>query len=238
VTFWDVFGEQGHPVRATVSDMGPLLLARMLDLNETQEGVLNIVFKIADDNGLLLLDLKDLRAMLQYVGDNAAQFTTEYGNVSPASVGAIQRGCCSSSSRAASKFFGEPARHRRPDADRRDGRGVINILAADKLMNSPRLYATFLLWLLSELFEHLPEVGDLDKPKLVFFFDEAHLLFNDAPKALLDKVEQVVRLIRSKGVGVYFVTQNPLDIPDTCSASSATACSTRCAPSRRATRRR
>lgn len=215
-TLWDVFGEQGHPVRATVSDLGPLLLGRMLNLNETQEGVLQLVFKIADDQGLLLLDMKDLRAMCQHVGDNAAQFTTQYGNISAASIGAIQRGLMQIESQGGDRFFGEPmlniADFMQTDAQ---GRGVVNILAADKLMNSPRLYATFLLWLLSELFEHLPEVGDLDSPKLVFFFDEAHLLFNDAPKALLERIELVVRLVRSKGVGVYFVTQNPLDIPET-----------------------
>jgi DNA helicase HerA-like ATPase len=215
VTFWDVFGEMGHPVRATVSEMGPLLLGRMLNLNETQEGVLNLVFKIADDNGLLLLDLKDLRAMLQYVGDNAKEFTTQYGNISAASIGAIQRGVLQLESQGGEQFFGEPALNlddmMQTDAQ---GRGVLNILYADKLMQSPKVYSTFLLWLLSELFEHLPEVGDPDKPKLVFFFDEAHLLFNDAPDVLLDKIEQVVRLVRSKGVGVYFVTQNPLDIPD------------------------
>jgi hypothetical protein len=214
-TLWDVFGEQGHPVRATVSDMGPLLLARMLNLNDTQAGVLNLVFKIADDNGLLLLDLKDLRAMLQHVGDNASQFTTEYGNISPASVGAIQRGLLQIETQGGDQFFGEPMLNigdfMQTDAN---GHGVVNILAADKLMNSPRLYATFLLWMLSELFEQLPEIGDPDKPKLVFFFDEAHLLFNDAPKVLIERIELVVRLVRSKGVGVYFVTQNPLDIPD------------------------
>jgi DNA helicase HerA-like ATPase len=205
----------GHPVRSTVSEMGPLLLARMLNLNDTQEGVLALVFKIADDNGLLLLDLKDLRAMLQYVGDNAKDFTTEYGNISAASVGAIQRGLLQLETQGGDKFFGEPALNL-DDMMQTDtqGRGVINILSADKLMQAPKVYATFLLWLLSELFENLPEVGDQDKPKLVFFFDEAHLLFNDAPDALLDKIEQVVRLVRSKGVGVYFVTQNPLDIPD------------------------
>ncbi|MFN4360458.1 MAG: helicase HerA-like domain-containing protein [Hylemonella sp.] len=215
-TLWDVFGEQGHPVRATVSDLGPLLLGRMLNLNDTQEGVLQLVFKIADDQGLLLLDLKDLRAMCQYVGDNAAQFRTEYGNISAASIGAIQRGLLQIEEQGGSRFFGEPMLDI-ADFMQTDGRGhgVVNVLAADKLMNSPRLYATFLLWLLSELFEQLPEVGDLDKPKLVFFFDEAHLLFNDAPKALLERIELVVRLVRSKGVGVYFVTQNPLDIPDT-----------------------
>jgi DNA helicase HerA-like ATPase len=215
-TLWDVFGAQGHPVRATVSDLGPLLLGRMLNLNETQEGVLQLVFKIADDQGLLLLDLKDLRAMCQHVGDNASQFTTEYGNISAASIGAIQRGLLQIESQGGDKFFGEPmlniADFMQTDSQ---GHGVVNVLAADKLMNSPRLYATFLLWLLSELFEQLPEVGDLDKPKLVFFFDEAHLLFNDSPKALLERIELVVRLVRSKGVGVYFVTQNPLDIPDT-----------------------
>jgi len=213
-TLWDVFGEQGHPVRATVSDMGPLLLGRMLNLNETQAGVLNLVFKIADDNGMLLLDLKDLRAMLQYVGDNASEFTTRYGNVSAASVGAIQRGLLQVESQGGEKFFGEPMLNISDFMQTVDGKGVINILAADKLMNSPRLYATFLLWMLSELFEQLPEVGDPDKPKLVFFFDEAHLLFNEAPKVLIERIELVVRLVRSKGVGVYFVTQNPLDIPD------------------------
>ncbi|WP_374509945.1 helicase HerA-like C-terminal domain-containing protein [Niveibacterium sp.] len=214
--FWDVFGGAGHPVRATISDMGPLLLARLLNLNDTQAGVLQLVFKIADDSGLLLLDMKDLRAMVQHVGDNAKQFTTEYGNVSAASIGAIQRGLLSIEQEGADKFFGEPMLDI-ADLMQTDqkGRGVINILAADKLYGSPRLYSTFLLWMLAELFEHLPEVGDLDKPKLVFFFDEAHLLFNEAPPALLEKIEQVVRLIRSKGVGVYFVTQNPLDIPDT-----------------------
>jgi DNA helicase HerA-like ATPase len=214
-TLWDVFGEQGHPVRATVSDMGPLLLARMLALNETQQGVLNLVFKIADDNQLLLLDMKDLRAMLQYVGDNAKDFTTEYGNVSAASIGAIQRGLMQIEEQGGDKFFGEPMLDIGDFMQTVDGKGVINILAADKLMNAPRLYATFLLWMLSELFEMLPEVGDLDKPKLVFFFDEAHLLFKDAPGALVERIELVVRLVRSKGVGVYFVTQNPLDVPDT-----------------------
>ena len=214
VTFWDVFGEQGHPVRATITDLGPLLLARMLDLNETQTGVLNLVFKIADDNGMLLLDLKDLRAMLQYVGDNAKDFTTQYGNVSAASVGAIQRGLLQIESQGGEKFFGEPMLNISDFMQTLSSKGVINILAADKLLNSPRLYATFLLWMLSELFEQLPEVGDLDKPKLVFFFDEAHLLFNEAPKVLIERIELVVRLVRSKGVGVYFVTQNPLDIPD------------------------
>ena len=215
VTLWDVFGEQGHPVRATISDLGPLLLARMLNLNETQAGVLQLVFKIADDQGLLLLDMKDLRAMCQQVGDNTAQFTTEYGNISAASIGAIQRGLMQIESQGGDKFFGEPMLNIE-DFMQTDpaGRGVVNVLAADRLMNSPRMYATFLLWLLSELFEALPEVGDLDKPKLVFFFDEAHLLFTDAPKALVERIELVVRLVRSKGVGVYFVTQNPLDIPD------------------------
>jgi DNA double-strand break repair helicase HerA and related ATPase len=214
VAFWDVFGAAGHPVRATISDMGPLLLARLLGLNDTQEGVLNLVFKIADDAGLLLLDTKDLRAMLQHVGDNAAQFTTAYGNVSAASVGAIQRGLLALESQGAGKFFGEPMLNIADLMQAERGRGTVNILAADKLMQSPRLYSTLLLWLLAELFEQLPEVGDVDKPKLVFFFDEAHLLFDEAPKALLEKIEQVVRLIRSKGVGVYFVTQNPLDIPE------------------------
>ena len=214
VTLWDVFGEQGHPLRATVSDMGPLLLARMLALNETQAGVLNLAFKIADDHGLLLLDMKDLRAMLQHLGDNASQFTTQYGNISAASIGAIQRGLMQIEEQGGDKFFGEPMLDIADFMQTVDGKGVVNILAADKLMNSPRLYATFLLWMLSELYEALPEVGDLDKPKLVFFFDEAHLLFNDAPKALLEKIELVVRLVRSKAVGVYFVTQNPLDVPD------------------------
>ena len=215
VAFWDVFGAQGHPVRATISDMGPVLLARLLNLNDTQAGVLQLVFKIADDNGLLLLDLKDLRAMIQYVGENAKTFTNEYGNVSAASIGAIQRGLLTLGEQGAEAFFGEPMLDIADLMQTDDGKGVVNILAGDKLMGSPRLYSTFLLWLLSELFEQLPEVGDLDKPKLVFFFDEAHLLFNEAPAALLEKIEQVVRLIRSKGVGVYFVTQNPLDIPDT-----------------------
>ena len=216
VTFWDVYGQQGHPVRATISDMGPLLLARMLNLNDTQQVVLQLVFKIADDNGLLLLDLKDLRAMLQHVGDNAASFQTEYGNISAASIGAIQRGLIGIGEQGGEQFFGEPMLNI-DDLIQTDGsgKGIVNILAADKLMNAPRLYSTFLLWMLSELFERLPEVGDLDKPKLVFFFDEAHLLFSEAPKPLLQKIEQVVRLIRSKGVGVFFVTQNPLDIPDT-----------------------
>ncbi|MFO7190504.1 MAG: DUF853 domain-containing protein [Pseudomonadota bacterium] len=214
VTFWDVYGEKGHPVRTTVSELGPLLLGRMLDLNDTQQGVLTLVFKVADDHGLLLLDLKDLRAMLQYVGDNAKAIRTTYGNVSAASIGAIQRGLLELEHQDAERFFGEPALDINDFIQTDRGRGVVNILAADRLLNAPKLYSTFLLWMLSELFEQLPEVGDLEKPKLVFFFDEAHLLFNDAPKALLDKIEQVVRLIRSKGVGVYFVTQNPLDIPD------------------------
>ena len=210
-----MFGAQGHPVRATISEMGPLLLSRLLNLTDVQTGVLTLTFKIADDNGLLLLDLKDLQAMVQYVGENAAQFTTQYGNISTASIGAIQRALLAIGQQGGDKFFGEPA------LDLFDflqtgpnGQGMVNVLAADKLLASPLLYATFLLWLLAELFEKLPEVGDIDKPKLVFFFDEAHLLFKDAPKSLLDKIEQVVRLVRSKGVGIYFVTQNPLDIPD------------------------
>ncbi len=215
VVFWDLYGEQGHPIRATVAEMGPLLLARLLGLNETQEGVLNIAFRIADDQGLALLDLKDLRAILAFVSEQAAEIQKTYGNVSGASVGSIQRQLLVLENQGADKFFGEPALNiedfMRTD---RDGRGVINLLAADKLMENPRLYSTFLLWMLSELFEEMPEVGDPQKPKLVFFFDEAHLLFADAPKALLDKIEQVVRLVRSKGVGVYFVTQNPLDVPD------------------------
>lgn len=216
VTFWDVFGEQGHPIRATVSEMGPLLLSRILNLNDTQSGVLSLVFKIADDNGLLLLDLKDLQAMLQYAGEGAKQFKNEYGNISSASIGAIQRGLVTLESQGGNLFLGEPALNI-DDLLQTDGngRGVVNLLAADKLLQSPQLYATFLLWLLSELFEKLPEVGDPEKPKLVFFFDEAHLLFTDQPAVLLTKIEQVVRLIRSKGVGVYFVTQNPLDVPDT-----------------------
>jgi len=214
VVFWDLYGEQGHPVRATVSDMGPLLLARILGLNDTQEGVLNAIFKIADDNGWLLLDLKDLRAMVQHVGDNAKQFTTDYGNISAASVGTIQRALLALESQGADKFFGEPALNLDDLMQTEGGQGVVNVLAADKLMGAPKLYATFLLWMLAELFENLPEVGDREKPKLVFFFDEAHLLFDDAPEALLDKIEQVIRLIRSKGAGVYFVSQNPLDIPD------------------------
>jgi DNA helicase HerA-like ATPase len=214
-TLWDVFGEQGHPVRATISEMGPVLLSRIFNLNDTQSGVLTLAFKIADDNGLLLLDLKDLRALLSYVGENASQFTTDYGNISAASIGAIQRSLLTLEQQGGDKFFGEPALSFDDLMQTVDGKGVINVLAADKLLSSPRLYSTFLLWMLSELFENLPEVGDRDKPKLVFFFDEAHLLFNEAPKELLEKIEQVVRLVRSKGVGVYFVTQNPLDIPDT-----------------------
>jgi DNA helicase HerA-like ATPase len=215
VVFWDVFGAQGHPVRTTISEMGPLLLSRILNLNETQSGILTMAFKIADDNGLLLLDFKDLQAMIQFVGDNAEELKTRYGNISRASVGAIQRSLLALDQEGGGRFFGEPA------LDIQDflqtdgaGRGVINILAADKLLQAPKVYATLLLWMLSELFEQLPEVGDPEKPKLVFFFDEAHLLFEDIPKALQDKIEQVVRLIRSKGVGVYFVTQNPLDIPE------------------------
>ncbi len=214
VTLWDVFGEQGHPVRTTVSEMGPLLLARILDLNETQAGVLAAVFKIADDGGLLLLDLKDLRSLLAHAGDNAAQLRTQYGNISAASVGAIQRGLLALESQGGERFFGEPALALEDLMQTVKGQGVVNVLAADKLLSSPKVYSTLLLWLLSELFENLPEVGDPDKPRLVFFFDEAHLLFDDAPKELLDRIEQVVRLVRSKGVGVYFVTQNPLDVPD------------------------
>ncbi|MDO4704960.1 MAG: DUF853 family protein [Comamonadaceae bacterium] len=212
---WDVFGQSGHPVRATISDMGPLLLARMLGLNDTQSGILNIAFRVADDDGLLLLDLKDLRAMLQHISDRASEYRSTYGNINAASVGAIQRALLQIEEQGADQFFGEPmldiADFMQTD---HHGRGYVNILAADRLMNAPRLYATFLLWMLSELFERLPEVGDLEKPKLVFFFDEAHLLFTDAPKILLERIELVVRLIRSKGVGVYFVTQNPMDIPD------------------------
>lgn len=216
VCFWDIFGEQGHPLRTTISEMGPLLLSRLLNLNEVQAGVLNLVFKIADDKDLLLLDMKDLRKMLEFVGEHRGEYTNEYGNISAASIGSIQRALLSLEQQGADRFFGEPA------VDIMDfiqtdskGYGVINILAADKMMLSPGLYSTFLLWLISELFEQLPEVGDPEKPKLVFFFDEAHLLFNEAPKVLLEKIEQVVRLIRSKGVGIYFVTQNPVDIPDT-----------------------
>ncbi len=214
--FWDLYGEQGHPIRTTVSEVGPLLLARLLELNDTQEGVLNILFELADDEGLLLLDLKDLRAMLAHVSDRAAELSRLYGNVSKSSIGAIQRRLLVLERQGGDNLFGEPALDIR-DFMRTaaDGRGIINVLAADKLMNAPKLYAVFLLWLLSELFEELPEAGDPEKPKLVFFFDEAHLLFNDAPKALIEKVEQVVRLIRSKGVGVYFVTQNPMDVPET-----------------------
>ena len=215
VAFWDVLGKGGVPVRATISDIGPLLLGRLFNLNATQQGVLSIVFKVADDNGLLLLDLKDLRAMLQYIGDNAKEFTTNYGNVSAASIGAIQRSLLEIEQQGGEKFFGEPMLNI-DDLIQTDskGRGIVNVLVADELVRQPKLYATFLLWMLSELFEHLPEVGDPEKPTLVFFFDEAHLLFNDAPSALVEKVEQVVRLIRSKGVGVYFVTQSPADIPD------------------------
>lgn len=215
VTFWDLFGESGHPIRATVAEMGPLLLARLMELSDVQEGVLNVAFRVADEEGLPLLDLKDLQALLVWVGQNAADLSLRYGNVAASSVGAIQRQLLVLENQGGTALFGEPALDLsdiiRTQAD---GRGVINILAADKLMNSPRLYATFLLWLLSELFEELPEVGNPDKPRLVFFFDEAHLLFDDAPKALVDKVEQVARLIRSKGVGIYFITQNPTDVPD------------------------
>jgi len=213
-TVWDVFGKQGHPLRATVSEMGPLLLSRLLQLNDTQEGVLSIAFKFADDNGLMLLDLKDLQSLMQFVGESADQLTLQYGNVSSASVGAIQRGLLQIDEQGGDQFFGEPAVKLEDFMQSIGGKGVLNLLAADQLINAPKLYSTFLLWLLSELFESLPEAGDLDKPKLVFFFDEAHLLFSDAPQALIDKVEQVVRLIRSKGVGVYFVTQNPADIPE------------------------
>lgn len=213
--FWDLYGEQGHPVRTTVSEMGPLLFSRLFNLNDTQAGVLSLIFKIADDQGLLLLDLKDFQSMIRYVGDHAAEFRTSYGNISAASIGAIQRSLLTLEEAGGDRFFGEPALDLE-DLLQTDsnGRGVINILNANRLMQSPKLYATFLLWLLAELFERLPEVGDPEKPKLVFFFDEAHLLFDNPPPALLDKIEQVVRLIRSKGVGVYFVTQNPLDIPE------------------------
>lgn len=216
VTFWDVFGEQGHPVRTTISEMGPLLLSRILNLNEIQSGVLTLVFKVADDSGLLLLDLKDLRAMAQFVGDHAEEFQTQYGNISAASIGAIQRNLLALQEQGGDKFFGEPALNLQ-DLMQTDssGKGIVNILTADKLMQSPRLYASFLLWMLSELFEQLPEVGDPEKPNLIFFFDEAHLLFTDVPRVLEEKIEQVVRLIRSKGVGIYFVTQNPLDLPET-----------------------
>src|SRR3954463_15658288 len=215
VIFWDIFGEQGHPVRASISEMGPLLLARLMDLNDVQEGVVNIAFRVADEQGLLLLDMKDLRAMLAFVAEHASELTTQYGNVSKATIGTIQRQLLVLENQGANKFFCEPALQLK-DFIRtdRDGRGIINLLAADKLMENPRLYATFLLWLLSELFQELPEVGDLEKPKLVFFFDEAHLIFADIEKAVQEKIEQMVRLIRSKGVGVYFVSQNPLDIPD------------------------
>jgi hypothetical protein len=216
VIFWDVFGQLGHPVRTTISEMGPLLLSRILNLNDIQSGVLNLIFKIADDSGLLLLDLKDLRAIVQFAGDNASKFTTEYGNISPASIGAIQRNLLSLEEQGGDRLFGEPALNLfdilQTDSS---GKGIINIMAADKLIQSPKVYATLLLWMLSELFELLPEVGDPPKPKLVFFFDEAHLLFDDVPKVLIDKIEQVVRLIRSKGVGVYFITQNPVDLPET-----------------------
>jgi len=215
VAFWDIFGEQGHPARTTISEMGPLLLGRLLDLNDTQSGVLSLIFKIADDNGLLLIDLKDLRSMLQYAGDNAAQFRTTYGNIAPATIGTIQRNLLTLEEQGGESMFAEPALNLfdlfKTDSS---GRGVINILAADRLMQTPKVYAPFLLWMLAELFEKLPEVGDLEKPKLVFFFDEAHLLFNDIPRALEEKIEQVARLIRSKGIGIYFVTQNPLDVPD------------------------
>lgn len=213
-TLWDVFGKQGHPLRATISEMGPLLLARLLQLNETQSGVLSIAFKYADENGMLLLDLKDLQSLMTYVGQNASELTLTYGNVSSASVGAIQRGLLQIDEQGGDRFFGEPAVKLEDFMQTLGGKGVLNLLAADQLINAPKLYSTFLLWLLSELFESLPEAGDLEKPKLVFFFDEAHLLFSDAPQALIDKVEQVVRLIRSKGVGVYFVTQNPADIAE------------------------
>lgn len=213
VTFWDLFGAEGHPLRTTVSEIGPLLLARILNLNDTQAAVLTLVFKIADDQGLLLLDLKDLKAMLSSVAENAKSYQTQYGNISAASVGAIQRGLVGLEAQGGDSFLGEPALNIDDLLQTVDGKGVVNLLAADRLMQSPQLYATFLLWLLSELYEHLPEVGDLDKPKLVFFFDEAHLLFNDLPAALSQKIEQVVRLIRSKGVGIFFVTQNPADIP-------------------------
>jgi uncharacterized protein len=215
VTFWDIFGDRGHPLRTTVSEMGPLLLSRILSLNDTQSGVLSLVFKIADDNGLLLLDMKDLREMTRFVGENAADFKTEYGNISTASIGAIQRNLLVLEEQGGDRLFGEPALNIQDllQADG-NGRGMVNILSSERLMESPKVYATFLLWLLAELFEQLPEVGDPDKPKLVFFFDEAHLLFQDVPRALEERIEQVVRLIRSKGVGVWFVTQNPLDIPD------------------------
>lgn len=215
VSFWDVFGETGIPLRTTISEMGPLLLSRLLNLNATQEGLLNLIFRVADDKGLLLIDLKDLRAMLKYIADNAKAFQVEYGNVSAASVGAIQRALLTLENEGATNLFGEPALNLDDWLQTRDGRGVVNVLNAQKLINSPKMYSAFLLWLMAELFERLPEVGDPDKPKFVMFFDEAHLMFDDAPEALINKVEQVVRLIRSKGVGVYFVTQNPLDLPDT-----------------------
>ncbi len=214
VRFWDVFGEQGHPIRTTITSMGPLLLERLLQLNDTQGAILSMIFRIADDNNLLLIDLKDLQKMVQFVGDNKKEFTTKYGNISPASIGAIQRALLRLESEGADKFFGEPDLEITDFIQTEQGKGVINILAADKLMNSPRVYTTFLLWMLDDLYETLPEVGDLDKPKLVFFFDEAHLLFNDMPRPLLEKVEQIVRLVRSKGVGIYFCTQNPADIPE------------------------
>ncbi|OOF76642.1 ATP-binding protein, partial [Rodentibacter caecimuris] len=215
VSFWDVFGKTGIPLRTTISEMGPLLLSRLLNLNATQEGLLNLVFRVADDKGLLLIDLKDLRAMLKYVAENAKTFQVEYGNVSAASVGAIQRALLTLENEGAANLFGEPALNLDDWLQTRDGRGVINVLNSEQLINSPRMYSAFLLWLMSELFEQLPEVGDPDKPKFVMFFDEAHLLFDDAPAVLVEKVEKVVRLIRSKGVGIYFVTQNPLDLPDT-----------------------
>jgi DNA helicase HerA-like ATPase len=238
VIFWDLFGAKGHPIRATVSEMGPLLLSRLLELNDTQEGVMNIAFHVADEEGLLLLDFDDLQAALTYVGQSAKAIGLKYGNVAPATIGAIQRKLLTLKTQGGDHFFGEPAL-KLEDLMRTapDGRGYVNILAADQLITSPRLYSTFLLWLLSELFEELPEVGDPEKPKLVFFFDEAHLLFRDSPKPLLDKIEQVVRLIRSKGVGIYFVTQNPADIPDGCWPSWARGCSTRSEPIRRPSRR-
>ena len=214
VRFFDVYGEQGHPMRATISQMGPQLLSRLMDLNETQDGVLNIVFRIADERGLLLIDIKDLRAMLDWVSKNAKEYTTKYGNISSASVGAIQRALLQLENQGADKFFGEPSFDIFDLMQTEDGKGIMNVLAADKLMMQPKLYSTFLLWLLSELYSTLPEVGDMDKPKLVFFFDEAHMLFEGTSKALLDKIEQVIRLIRSKGVGIYFITQSPTDIPE------------------------
>ncbi len=214
VSYWDVFGETGIPLRTTISEMGPMLLSRLLNLNDTQEGLLNLVFRVADDKGLLLIDLKDLRSMLKFVADNAKAFQVEYGNVSAASIGAIQRALLTLENEGAEKLFGEPALNLQDWLQTRDGKGVINILNSEKLVNSTRMYGAFLLWFMAELFETLPEVGDLEKPKFVLFFDEAHLLFDGAPKVLVDKIEQVVRLIRSKGVGVYFVTQNPLDLPE------------------------